>query len=159
MSTRRRRPTYFWKLFRLKSQWIFSSATLRMTTGDWIVMWVLPGGLSNHHVCVEVGAPMGVPSKTTWVLSAPWKLRALILAWQPCHPFIIWRKKAVPETRKMRQERNWPGKIGCPCQTHESLDADHTPLSEWDSTQASVTILYGLRKGNSRCTFTVSFAN
>ena len=79
-----------------------------MTTGDWMVMWVLPGGPSNHHVCVEVGAPMGVPSKTTWALSAPWKLRALILAWQPCHPFIIWWKKAVPEMRMKLTRRDRP---------------------------------------------------
>ena len=158
---RRRRPTYFWKLFRLKAQWISSSATLRTATGDWMVTWVLPGGFSNHHVCTEVGALTEgfllrqpgscLHRENSGPSSGPLS--------QPHHPFIIWRKKVVPETRKMRQERNWPGKIGCPCQTHESLDADHTPLSDWDSTQASVTILYGLRKGNSRCTFTVSFAN
>ena len=92
---------------------VFSSATLR-TTGDWMVMWILPGGFSNRHVCIEVGAPTGICSKTTWVLSAPWKLRALVLTSQPCYP-------SSSDGRKpsLRPERNWPGATGCSCQTEE----------------------------------------
>ena len=99
---RRRRPTYFWKLFRLKAQWISSSATLRTATGDWMVTWVLPGGFSNHHVCTEVGALTEgfllrqpgscLHRENSGPSSGPLS--------QPHHPFIIWWKKAISEMRK-----------------------------------------------------------
>lgn len=97
-------PVDIFFLFFFFCQWIFSSVTLRMTTGNWMVMWVLPWGLSNHHVCVEVGAPIGIPSKTTWVLSALWKLRALILAWWPLHHLMEesrpWDEKETGQERQ-----------------------------------------------------------
>ena len=139
---RRRRPTYFWKLFRLKAQWISSSATLRTATGDWMVTWVLPGGFSNHHVCIEVGAPMGIPSKTTWVLFAPWKLRPL--SWP--------RSNAIPSSsdgRKpsLRPERNWPGATGCSCQTEELRCRPHpTVRMVPHSSPAPVTTQLAMRE-------------